>query len=373
MSNTIGWGKGATNNSIGWGQSGNNSIGFGSVYATSNAGETDLGIIDPPTYFGILVDTSITGTGTVSNNDQFQFTGALGNYDVEAYQNGSLVATFEDLSGEETITLPSAGVYELRVEPKEVNGFNRIQFNNVGDRNKLFEIKSWGSNVVWVSFANSFRGCQNLGECNIVDVPNLSQVTNFSFMFASAPNFNSDLSNWDVSNGTNFSFMFIGASSFNSDLSQWDVSNGTNFSFMFSGASSFTSDLSQWDVSNGTNFTTMFFNASSFNSDLSNWDVSNGTSFSTMLRNASSFNSDLSNWDVSNGTSLVNFLLGSNINEPNTTTNYDNLLNAWSELSLNLNISFSGGNSQYSAVGLVGRNKLINDFGWTIADGGLAT
>ena len=40
MSNTIGWGKGASNNSIGWGNVGTN--GFGSIYSRSNSGETDL-------------------------------------------------------------------------------------------------------------------------------------------------------------------------------------------------------------------------------------------------------------------------------------------------------------------------------------------
>jgi len=44
MSNIIGWGQGATNNSIGWGQSGKNNIGFGSIYAQSYAGDTDLRI-----------------------------------------------------------------------------------------------------------------------------------------------------------------------------------------------------------------------------------------------------------------------------------------------------------------------------------------
>jgi hypothetical protein len=80
------------------------------------------------TSFNLVVDTSITGAGTVSNTDQFQFTGALGYYDVEAYQEGNLVATFENLSGQQTITLPSVGVYELRVEPNEISGCNRIQF-----------------------------------------------------------------------------------------------------------------------------------------------------------------------------------------------------------------------------------------------------
>ena len=48
----------------------------------------------------------------------------------------------------------------------------------------------------------------------------------------------------------NIFLMFFGASSFNSDLSNWDVSNVTNMSAMFKLASSFNQDLSEWNVSN---------------------------------------------------------------------------------------------------------------------------
>ena len=70
--------------------------------------------------FIIEVDTSKTG---VSNNNQFQFTGAVGDYDVVAKQNGVVIETFNNLSDEATITLPSSGVYILEVTPKEVNPF----------------------------------------------------------------------------------------------------------------------------------------------------------------------------------------------------------------------------------------------------------
>ena len=80
--------------------------------------------------FIIEVNTANTG---VSNADQFQFTGAVGDYNVVAKQNDIVVATFNDLSGAETITLPSSGVYNLEVKSKEVNGFNRIAFDNGGD------------------------------------------------------------------------------------------------------------------------------------------------------------------------------------------------------------------------------------------------
>ena len=42
MANSNGWGDGAANNTIGWGQGANNAIGWGSVYAVSNAGRTDI-------------------------------------------------------------------------------------------------------------------------------------------------------------------------------------------------------------------------------------------------------------------------------------------------------------------------------------------
>ena len=42
MANSNGWGDGAANNTIGWGQGAINTIGWGSVYAVSSAGRTDI-------------------------------------------------------------------------------------------------------------------------------------------------------------------------------------------------------------------------------------------------------------------------------------------------------------------------------------------
>ena len=195
------WGKGVINN-IGWGQGANNDIGWGSIYDKSNAGETllksDLNI----DAFIIEVDTSKTG---VSNNNQFQFTGAEGDYDVIAKQNDIVVATFNDLSGAETITLPSSGVYDLEVSAKEVNGFNRIQFNNGGDKLKITDIKQWGT-IVWSSFERAFYGSSNM-LTTATDVPNLSNVTTMRYIFYNASSANPDISNWDVSNVTSMSRM----------------------------------------------------------------------------------------------------------------------------------------------------------------------
>ena len=68
-------------------------FGFGLEYSKlSGGGNTDA--------FTIEVKTDNTGT---SNDNQFQFTGAEGDYDVIAKQNDIVVATFNDLSGEQTI------------------------------------------------------------------------------------------------------------------------------------------------------------------------------------------------------------------------------------------------------------------------------
>ena len=69
-----------------------------------------------------------------------------------------------------------------------------------------------------------------------------------------------------------------------SDISKWDVSNVTDMSYMFNGASNFNQDISGWNVSNVTNMHRMFLNASSFNQNISKWDTSkvdNCTNFST--------------------------------------------------------------------------------------------
>jgi len=362
--------------------------------------------------FVIEVDSTESGT---SNNDQFQFTGAQGEYDVVAKQNGTQVATFNDLSNQETITLPSSGVYDLEVSAKEVNGFNRIQFNNGGDKLKITDIKQWGT-IVWSSFNGAFRGCSNmLTTAN--DVPNLSSVTDMFFMFLNASSANPDTSNWDVSSVTDMRYMFYSASSANPDTSNWDVSNVTNMLYMFrkassanpdttnwnvssvtnmyamfQGASSANPDVSNWDVSSVTNMYAMFqdassanpdtsnwdvssvtnmdrmFNsASSANPDTSNWDVSSVTNMERMFLNTSSANPDVSNWDISNVTSMNRMLVNSNLSVENLTACYEN----WSQLNLQQNVSFSAGTTKYNSSGQAGRDILVNTYNWTIEDGGL--
>jgi surface protein len=262
--------------------------------------------------FIIEVDTANTGT---SNDNQFQFTGAEGDYDVVAKQNDIVVASFNGLSGAETITLPSSGVYDLEVFPKASNGFNRIRFSRVGDMLKITDIKQWGD-VVWSSFHSAFWDCSNM-LVTATDIPNLSNVTRMNNMFRSASIANPDVSNWDVSSVDSMHAMFMDNSVANPDVSNWITTSIDNLSYMFA-------------------------NASSANPDIYNWDVSSVTDKRRMFGN-------------------------SNLSEENQTACYEN----WSQLQLQQNVEFNAGDTQYFEAGQAGRDILVNTYNWTITDGGV--
>ena len=187
--------------------------------------------------FIIEVNTSNSG----SPSDAFQFTGAEGDYDVIAKQNNIVVATFNDLSDEATITLPSNDFYVLEVTPKATNGFNRIRFNNSGDNNKLTDIKQWG-NIVWSSFNGSFFNCDN-SLITATDSPNLSVCDNLGNMFLGSSLANPNLANWNFINIVDASRMMEGTPSTGEGVSNWDVSNMINMNRIFTNSNLSVNEL----------------------------------------------------------------------------------------------------------------------------------
>ncbi len=280
-------------------------------------------------------------------------------------------------------TYDSAGNYQVSIS----GDFPRIlASSSFGD--KLITVDQWGD-IEWTSMKSAFAEAEYM---NVIatDVPDLSRVTDMSYMFAWAFSFNGDISNWDVSNVTDMSGMFFNTC-FNGDISNWDVSNVTNINSMFYEAHCFNSDISNWDVSSVTWMSNMFYMATSFNSDLSNWDVSsvrymdemffsahsfNGdisnwnvssvTWMGTMFAFADSFNGDISNWDVSSVIDMSGMLTNTSL----STNNYDKLLDNWSKLpTLQNNVLFDS-SSKYCDAGEIGRSILINTYGWRITDAG---
>ena len=85
---------------------------------------------------------------------------------------------------------------------------------------------------------SAFRGASNM-VLHATDAPDLSRVTDTSYMFTNARSFDGNLSGWDVSHVTRTLGMFWEARSFDGDLSGWDVSSVTDMYTMFYNARSF--------------------------------------------------------------------------------------------------------------------------------------
>jgi len=197
---------------------------------------------------------------------------------------------------------------------------------------------------------------------------NTSNVTDLGGIFSDAPSFNQDISNWDVSHVTGGGFVeaFQGATSFDQDISNWDVSGATSLFRMFMDAVSFDQDISNWDVSNVTNMADMFNGALAFNQPIGGWQVDSVTSMNQMFMDAVSFDQNIGNWGVYNVTNMTDMFTGATL----STDNYDSLLIGWAfGPLLQMNVSFSGGNSHYCA-GDTARMVLVSNLGWTITDGG---
>ncbi len=102
-------------------------------------------------------------------------------------------------------------------------------------------------------------------------------ITDLSGCFSNpADGFNPpEISNWNVAGVTDMSFMFRAAYDFNQPLNRWDMSSVKETYHMFESATNFNQDLSAWDTSRCRNMAFMFKDASHFNGNVSNWNVSN--------------------------------------------------------------------------------------------------
>ena len=232
------------------------------------------------------------------------FTGESYGYTVN-WGSGEAIDT-ATYTGDATHQYTAGGEHEVRIS----GAFPRIYFNYNPDSGgtitpnmrSLIAINQWGTGQ-WTSMTNAFRGAANLAGL-ATDTPDLSRVTDMSYMFSYARAFNQDIGDWDVSSVTNMYSMFNSATAFNQDIGDWDVSSVTGMQFMFSGAAAFNQDIGDWDVSSVTNMGYMFIVATAFNQDIGDWDVSSVTGMSSMFSSASAFNQAIGDWDVSSVTNM---------------------------------------------------------------------
>ncbi len=255
--------------------------------------------------FVITVKTDNPGS---SSDTQFTiptYPGETYNYNVDCNDDGTDEST--GVTGDYTCNYSAAGTYTIRIKDNTgaKTGFPRIYFNGDGDKEKLLTVEQWGTGQ-WTSMAHAFHGCNNL-TIPAADAPDLSNVTNMSYMFAGARTFNQDIGGWDTSNVTDMSGMFESADAFNGDIGGWDTSNVTNMSGMFWSDSAFNQDIGGWDTSSVTDMSYMFQGSpggGAFNQDIGGWDTSSVTDMSSMFYNAYAFNQDIGGWDTSNVTDM---------------------------------------------------------------------
>ena len=336
-------------------------------------------------------DSFITTWQTTTGNESITIPTSGTGYDYSIDWGDGTVAN--NLTGAATHTYVNPGTHTISIS----GTFPRLNFRFAVDRNKIFTIEQWGT-IAWDTMEEAFRGCSNL-EVVATDVPDLtnvstlksmfngcstmvgnasfdtwdtSTVTNMEAVFLNASSFNSPIGSWDLSNVTIISSLFLNASSFNQPIGDWNTGSVTQMFGVFNNAVAFNQPLANWDTSNVTTFNNMFNGATSFNQPLNNWNVTSAFSNAFMFANTDSFDQSLSDWDISAFTSASNFFSGAGLSREN----YDATLIGWAtldpgETQIPSNITFDGGNSQFCDSESQ-RQDLIDNFNWTITDGGLS-
>ena len=391
MANSNGWGDGAANNSIGWGQGANNAIGWGSVYAVSSAGLTDItGIVSAPvntiapvisgtTTLGSVLTTTdgiwtnsptsfayqwkrgATNIGTNANtytlvvadtNENITCvvtgTNAIGSGNASSNLitvDNPFISTFRTTAPSETVTLPYevAGTYSGTIDWGDAT----TSTNSYANRAHVYLIAS--DYVITVTGVTT--GFKFGGGGDRIKIRNIS--------------------NWGTLRLGNNGNYFYGCTNLTLTTVNGilDLTGMTTFSQMFRSCSSLTTvaNINSWNTA-GILAMSNCFSESSFNSNISSWNTGAVTTMASMFAATSSFNQNIGSWNVANVTNFSSFMLGKTPANFST-ANLDAIYNGWVTVQSGRTITF--GTAKYSAAGVAGRAYLTGTKLWTITDGGL--
>lgn len=165
------------------------------------------------------------------------------------------------------------GKYILRITGTIIGiGFCDGLYTAKKSAKQILEISQWGPLRLGNS-AEYFYECVNL-QISATDPLDLTGTQDMCKMFYGCKALREpDFNNWDTSHVTNMSYMFYKASNFNGKIGAWNTSSVRWMHFMFADASAFNGEITEWNTSSVQGIWEMFVNASSFNKDLSGWKV----------------------------------------------------------------------------------------------------
>lgn len=269
----------------------------------------DSNMLDADQFVSVW-DTRNLSTGSSDiNSVKLPLIGGVSNFTID-WGDGTSLQTITNNTATHTYTAP--GIYTIKCK----GDIKQFFFNNDGDILKILEIISWGGFKIDTNV--KFFGCKNLVLDNTIGVPEVKD--------------------------NNFLSMFSGIKTKN------------------------INNLYIWDTRKIINFGQAFENCHNFNQDLNMLDVSNALYMDYMFGRATVMNQSFDKWNISKVETMSGFL---SENTAMSTQNYDKTLLSWSKQSLKRGVSISFGSAKYSAAGKVGRDILVNQFNWTITDGGI--
>ena len=139
-------------------------------------------------------------------------------------------------------------------DPADINVGGLGPEDPIYNKDTREEVASINAPGEWIIATNTeCRFALSSGTWEFGELTDVSKADMLLGTFEDCPNFNGDISGWDVSATRDLSYMFKNCSSFNQDISGWNTQNARVMMGMFNNASSFNQDLSEWCVSGITN------------------------------------------------------------------------------------------------------------------------
>ena len=289
---------------------------------------------------------------------------------IELYINGVL---------EQRITANAGGTGKINLVQNEPLYFGSHAPSNVDYYfdGKINDIAIWNRTLTEGEILNAYKESNSNPKFNLADngitvtcnealIGETGEINGVVFTKRSKNQITPENASDTCTSGiTDMSNLFRSDTTFNSNISHWDVSNVTSMSGMFMDAISFEQPLDKWDVSKVIYFQEMF-RRSNYNGNIENWNVSNGINFKYTFYNNRYFNRNLSQWNIEKAENIDYMFTSTAIDE----INYSKILIGWAKQNVKNGLFIEVHNLGYLTEAESYRNKLIDDYGWTIKDSG---